>query len=70
MNHRETVILVAQSLGLLDLRGNLLALDSLMFVDLTIALESRTGIEIPPAKLTAEVFSSIDSIAQMLTELA
>jgi acyl carrier protein len=69
MSHRETVASVAQALGLLDASGNLLALDSLMIVDFTIALEEKIGVEITPLSLRPEVFMSIDSVAQMLTEL-
>ena len=69
MASRDVVVTVARSLGLVDASGNLLPLDSLMVVDLAVALEAEIGIEIPAMSLTPEAFKSLDTIADLVTEL-
>jgi acyl carrier protein len=69
MAGRDIVVTVARSLGLLDASGNLLPLDSLMVVDLAVALEAEIGVEIPAMSLTPEAFESLDAIGDLVEGL-
>ena len=69
MGHVELVREAASSLGLLDAEGRLVDLDSLTILDLVEKLETKGGITIPTASLRQEAFTSIESIANLLTEL-
>jgi acyl carrier protein len=69
MNYHDTVITTAKSLGMLDSDGQLVRLDSLMIIDLVLALEDAAGVQIPVASLREDVFGSVDSVAQMLSDL-
>jgi hypothetical protein len=70
MDYRELVEDTVRSLGLLDARGALVRLDSLMILDLVIALEDPLGVTIPMGELPDGTFDSIDSVANMLATLA
>lgn len=56
----------AESLGLLESDGKLMPMDSLMVIDLVVALEEMVGARIPVTELEPEVFESLDSVARML----
>jgi hypothetical protein len=67
--HRQTATRAAETLGFLDGNGELIRLDSLMVVDLVVALEEASGAEIPLGTLGADAFNSLDNVAQMLAGL-
>lgn len=66
---RDLVKGAAASLGMLDAGGALVPLDSLMIVDLIVALEEAAGVTIPPTHLEPDAFQSIDSITTMLSRI-
>lgn len=70
MSFVETVTEAAKTLKLLDGSGNLVVLDSLSLLDLITELENKTDIVIPASEMRAEVFRSIDSVAELLTRLS
>ena len=70
MDHHAQVTEAARSLGLLDADGKLVRLDSLMMVDLVIAIEDFTGLAIPADVLREETFQSIESVTAMVITLA
>lgn len=67
--HREVVRGVAESLGLLDANGALIKLDSLMIVDLVVALEEAAAVQIPAGELRPQSFESLDSVAALMAGL-
>jgi acyl carrier protein len=66
----ELVRAAAQRLNLLDERGRLMPLDSLGIIDMVLALESSTKVQIPTAALRQESFESLEAIAEMLDGLS
>lgn len=60
----------AQQLRLLDPRGELVVLDSLMVVDYVQHLESASGLMIPSEYLQLETFGSLASVAALLERVA
>jgi len=69
MGYHAQVTAAAQSLGLLNAAGELIALDSLAVADFVVALEDSVGTRIPMLALTEQAFSSIDSVARMLEDV-
>jgi acyl carrier protein len=69
MTYRNLVETTAQSLGLLDADGNLVPLDSLMVVDLVVALEEAAQTRIPVNRIRSEAFESLDSVARLIADL-
>lgn len=69
MNYTSTIHEVAAALNLIDGNGKLKPLDSLTIMDLVVGLEDKIGFEIPTLELRADTFESIESIAEMLTEV-
>ena len=70
MDHQQQVMEAAQTLGLLDADRRLVRLDSLMVIDLVIALEDITGLAIPPDALREETFESLESVTKMIVAVA
>jgi acyl carrier protein len=70
MDYVEAVRAVARSLDLLRPDGSLAQMDSLKAIDLVVELEESTRIPIPAHALRRETFSSIDTVAAMLRDLA
>jgi acyl carrier protein len=69
VNWIEVVQTTARNLGSLDSDGRLKALDSLTLIDFIVELETVGEIEIPSEALRADTFASIESVAQLLSEL-
>ena len=53
----------------IDASGQLVRLDSLMIVDLVIALEEAAGMQIPATALSEAAFRSVDTVARLLADL-
>ena len=70
MNYAEIVTTAANNLRLLDGQGKLGVLDSLSLLDMISELEALTNIVIPTSEIRADVFSTIEGIAQLLTRLS
>jgi acyl carrier protein len=70
MLRRDQISRVAESLGLLDERGDLLTLDSLMVMDFLVAIENALGVQIPVADLQEEAFRSLDSVTVLIEKLS
>ena len=70
MDYRESVVAAARELGFIDPAGKLVPLDSLMIVDLIIALEDKTGVEVPADAVSEQTFASIETITAMLESTA
>jgi acyl carrier protein len=68
MKYLGAVQKTARRLNLLDSEGRLMHLDSLAVVTLIAALESATGVTIPPASVRRQAFVSLESIAAFLAE--
>ncbi len=68
-DYQQAVTDTAKHIGLLDAKGGLVELDSLMIADFATALEDKLDVKIPMAALTVETFSSVASVARMLSEL-
>jgi acyl carrier protein len=66
-DYRAAVQKTVRELGFEANDGTLVSLDSLMIVELVMALERETGLEIPIED--DETFVSIDSVATMLSQL-
>jgi len=66
----EVVRRVLQRMSLLNAAGGIVQLDSLTVIDLVIELETDSGVEIPTTALRAESFASVESLAQLIAELA
>ncbi len=64
----ETIRDIAAQRRLLG-EADLLVLDSLTVIDLVLALEEATGIEIPNEALIADNFRTIDQVAALLHRL-
>lgn len=71
MNQSDLALVrdVATSLKLLNEDGSLPQLDSLEMMEMVAALEKSLKIRIPTAALRPQVFSTIESLAKMLTNL-
>jgi acyl carrier protein len=69
MTNVELVHQAATALGLLTPDGQLTELDSLTILDLVEKLEVVASVSIPTASLRQESFESVETIAQLLTEL-
>jgi acyl carrier protein len=59
----------AGSLDFLDPTGELVPFDSLMVLDLVVALEARIDVMIPLGSMRPEAFVSIDEVARLLATL-
>jgi hypothetical protein len=70
VDHQQQVMETAQALGLLDAEKRLVRLDSLMVIDLVVALEETTGLAIPADALREETFQSLESVTKMLLAVA
>lgn len=70
MKYQEIVRKTAMTMNLLDGRGKLLPLDSLSIIDFVLALETASQVQIPTASIREETFESVETIAEMLAELA
>ena len=69
MTNVELVQEAANALGLLTPDGQLTELDSLTILDLVEKLEVVAKVSIPTASLQQESFESVETIAQLLTDL-
>ena len=70
MRYAEVVRGAAKTLGLLDEQGALKPLDSLAMVDLVQELETLSKLSIPSASMRVDTFTSLESIGEMLEEIA
>jgi len=59
----------AKSLGLVDAKGELARLDSIMIVDFATKLEDEFRLEFPSKELSARAFASFESIAALIDRL-
>ena len=66
----EVVTVALKKLGLLSPTGTMLRVDSLTLVDFIVELEDGSGLRIDVAELTDEAFESIETLAEMLTNIA
>ncbi len=70
MKYAEVVTKTAIQMDLLDGRGKLRRLDSLTLLDFVVALESASHLAIPSVYVREDTFESIESLAEMLAEIA
>jgi acyl carrier protein len=69
MKYLQTVIESAQRLNLFAPDGKLIALDSLTLVDFVVELEKVSGITIPTSSMSEAALASVESVAELLSEL-
>jgi acyl carrier protein len=64
--YRETVRTIAEQLNVLGGDSDLKPLDSLTLIELVMALEDKTGLDLIGIQLSLEQFRSIDTVVALL----
>lgn len=64
--YRDTVRTIAEQLNVLGVDSDLKPLDSLTLIELVMALEDKTGLDLIGIQLSLEQFRSIDTIVALL----
>lgn len=64
--YRETVRTIAEQLNVLGVDSELKPLDSLTLIELVMALEDKTGLDLIGIQLSIEQFRSIDTVVALL----
>ncbi len=70
MDFSAKVVDAARELNLLDSSNELKKLTSVQIIDFVVKLEEVSSMDIPTTLMRTDVFESVETVSQMLSELA